>query len=185
MVDHDVHLDAIRSGDADAFGLWVAAVEGTLRDTLRSFAAVVDTEAVLQESLLRVWQVCPRFQPDGKPNALFRLAVRVARNVAVSERRKLRSGELDGEDIEPSASPAAPSDPMLRARIRECHDKLPDKPRRALLARLEKGGTLPDEALAEGLSMRINTFLQNITRARKLLADCLEARGIDLARELG
>jgi hypothetical protein len=32
--------------------------------------------------------------------------------------------------------------------------------------------------------MRLNTFLQNIVRARRLLADCLRRRGIDLAVEL-
>jgi RNA polymerase sigma-70 factor (ECF subfamily) len=32
--------------------------------------------------------------------------------------------------------------------------------------------------------MRKNTFLQNFGRARKLLAECLRRRGIDLALEL-
>ena len=41
-----------------------------------------------------------------------------------------------------------------------------------------------DEVLAKELRMRRNTFLQNITRARKLVAECLERHGIDLAREL-
>jgi hypothetical protein len=31
---------------------------------------------------------------------------------------------------------------------------------------------------------RLNTFLQNIVRARRLLAECLRKRGIDLALEL-
>jgi RNA polymerase sigma-70 factor (ECF subfamily) len=30
------------------------------------------------------------------------------------------------------------------------------------------------------LGMKLNTFLQNFTRARKLLADCLRSRGVDL-----
>jgi RNA polymerase sigma-70 factor (ECF subfamily) len=185
MIDHDQHLPAIRGGDPDAFGLWVAAVEGTLRQTLRSFAAVVDTEAVLQEALLRVWLVAPRFEPDGKPNGLFRLAVRVARNVAVSERRRLRADPVGDEELELEAPAVAnPVDPLLRKRIHDCHEKLPGKPRQALLARLESGGTLADETLAERLSMRVNTFLQNVTRARKLLAECLEAHGVDLDQEL-
>ena len=33
--------------------------------------------------------------------------------------------------------------------------------------------------------MRKNTFLQNFGRARRLLADCLRQRGIDLKTELG
>jgi hypothetical protein len=38
--------------------------------------------------------------------------------------------------------------------------------------------------LAERVRMRPNTFLQNVTRARRLLADCLRRRGVDLALEL-
>ena len=38
--------------------------------------------------------------------------------------------------------------------------------------------------LAERVGMRPNTFLQNITRARRLIAECLRRRGIDLALEL-
>ena len=32
--------------------------------------------------------------------------------------------------------------------------------------------------------MRLNTFLQNFTRARKLLAECLEKNHVDLDAEL-
>ena len=32
--------------------------------------------------------------------------------------------------------------------------------------------------------MRKNTFLQNVTRARKLIAECLARHGVDLAVEL-
>src|SRR5208283_2336553 len=83
--DLDVHLVAIRSGDARAFGAWLSAAEPSLRGGLRSFARQVDVEAVLQEALLRTWQVAPRFEADGQPNGLVRLAQRIARNLAVSE----------------------------------------------------------------------------------------------------
>lgn len=49
-----------------------------IHQSLRSFAAKVDTEAVLQESLLRVWQVAPKVVPDGRENCLLRLGVRIA-----------------------------------------------------------------------------------------------------------
>jgi RNA polymerase sigma-70 factor (ECF subfamily) len=185
--DLDEHLAAVQAGDPAAFGRWVAAAEPTLRETLRSFAATVDTEAVLQESLLRVWQVAPRFVPDGEPNGLFRLAVRVARNLAVSEWRRL---SREGREREPEPAltldllgETAP-DPLLRRRIEECRDALPTKPGEALHARLMSDGTEPDELLAGRLSMRLNTFLQNITRARRLLAACLEARGVLLTSEV-
>ena len=90
-LDLDVHLDAIVGRDVAAFAQWMASAEGVLRDSLRSFATAVDVEAVLQEALLRVWQVAPRFVRDGAPNGLLRLGLRIARNLAVSEVRRTRA----------------------------------------------------------------------------------------------
>jgi len=183
--DLDDLLPLIASGDAGAFGRWVAAAEGTMRLSLRSFAAQVDTEAVLQEALLRVWQVAPRFVRDGRPNGLLRLGIRVARNLAISERRRMRTAPSeDGPRVDEVVLLATEPDPMLRAAIVDCRGKLPAQPMRALDARLTSGGLEPDEILAARLEMRKNTFLQNFTRARKLLADCLRAHGIDLEAEL-
>jgi RNA polymerase sigma factor (sigma-70 family) len=180
LIDLDVHLDAIRLGDASAFARWLAGAERSVRESLRSFAAQVDTEAVVQETFLRVWQVAPRIVPDGKPNALLRFAVRVARNVAVSElrRARVRVDETELEDV--SAPIAEPPDPLLRRAIFECRGALPPQPAKALAARLESAGAEPDESLAERLGMTKNTFLQNFTRARKLLAECLRGKGVAL-----
>ena len=190
MEDHDQHLPAIVAGDADAFGRWAAAVEGRLRESLRPFAARVDTEAALQETLLRVWQVAPRFVADGAHNGLFRLGLRVARNLAIDELRRRRRWEsCDEEAAERAAGRdlgderGAP-DPMLRRAIVLCREALPEKPAQALGARLAAGGADGDDVLAARLGMRKNTFLQNFTRARRLLAECLKRRGIDVAAEL-
>jgi RNA polymerase sigma-70 factor (ECF subfamily) len=179
-MDLDVHLAAIVAGDAGAFARWLAGAEPRVRASLRSFAAVVDVEAVLQEALVRVWQVAPRFTPDGAPNGLVRFAVRIARNLAVSELRRRKETEVVAGDV--AIEPVAP-DPLLRRAILECRDKLPPKPRQALDARLEAGGTRDDGELAEALEMKLNTFLQNVTRARQLIADCLARRGIAVALE--
>lgn len=187
-MDFDLHLSAIVAGDANAFGRWLAGTEGRVRDSLRSFATVVDVEAVLQEALVRVWQVAPRFEPDGKPNGLVRLAVRIARNLAVSELRRTKSRPADEATIEDAIAEEAPlavPDPMLRAAIALCRDQLPAKPRQALDARLAGGGGRDDGELAESLGMRLNTFLQNFTRARQLLAECLGKRGVVIDQELG
>lgn len=184
MIDLDVHLAAIVSGDTRAFARWLAGAESSVRDSLRSFARVVDVEAVLQESLLRVWQVAPRFEPDGRPNGLLRLAVRIARNLAVSEVRRTRATPVEADDLEAALAAAerAPStpDPMLRDAIVDCRDKLPKKPQQALDARLASAGGQDDVELAESLGMKVNTFLQNFTRARQLLVDCLKRKGIAL-----
>lgn len=185
MSELDEHLAAIQGGDPDAFERWVAAAEATVRLSLRSFAAVVDTEAVLQETLLRTWQVAPRFVPDGRPNALLRLAIRMARNLAISERRRTRPGPFEPSAEPPDDAPVVTPDPLLRKAIALCREQLEGRPAQALEARLGAAGAEPDELLARRLSMTLNTFLQNFTRARRLLAECLKRRGVDLARELG
>jgi RNA polymerase sigma-70 factor (ECF subfamily) len=190
MIDLDVHVPALAAGDAGAFGRWLAGAEPCLRQSLRGFAARVDTEAVLQEALLRTWQFAPRHTPDGRPNGLLRVALRIARNVALDEVRRARLAPMDDDALEQAlaaaelAEPAAGPDPFLRRVIDECKKLLPDKPGQALAARLASGGCEPDETLAERLGMRLNTFLQNFTRARKLLAECLEKRKVNLLAEL-
>ncbi|MCX4240453.1 RNA polymerase sigma factor [Paraliomyxa miuraensis] len=184
--DLDAYLPDIAAGDPDAFGRWVAGAEDRVRGSLMGLAAHVDVEAVLQETLLRTWQVAPRVRPDGRPNALLRLAIRAARNLALSELRKARVRPAVVADLErlpePSAAMSGP-DPLLRRVIAACRERLPGKPAAALLARLQGPGKA-DRDLAELVGMKLNTFLQNVTRARKLLGDCLSKRGVDVDLEL-
>jgi RNA polymerase sigma-70 factor (ECF subfamily) len=188
-MDLDAHLGAIVSGNTRAFGIWMAVAEPRVRESLRSFAQVIDVEAVLQETLLRVWQVAPRFVPDGRPNGLLRMAVRIGRNLAVSEVRRTRATPTDGDALEDALAaaeqPVHAPDPMLRNAIAECRDKLPAKPRMALDARLASAGGQDDDDLAAAANMKLNTFLQNFTRARQLLADCLKKHGVMIDLELG
>lgn len=190
MIDLDVHLSAISAGDAGAFGRWLAGAEPPLRASLRPFAARVDTEAVLQEAMLRTWQVAPRHAPDGKANSLLRLSMRIAKNLCIDEVRRARVTPADEEALEQASlaqidpEPRSGPDPLLRRVIDECRKLLPGKPAEALAARLASGGAEPDETLAERLGMRLNTFLQNFTRARKLLAECLHKHHVDLDAEL-
>jgi DNA-directed RNA polymerase specialized sigma24 family protein len=176
-MDLDVHLPAIALGDANAFAAWLAGAEAPVRRSLRSFAAAVDVEAVLQEALLRVWQVAPRVRTDERPNALLRFAMRVARNAAIDEVRRTRpvAWELEGEG---SVEPELP-DPLLRAAIERCRDRLTGPPRLAFDARLEAGAR-SDAELADAVQMRLNTFLKNVGRARALLIECLRRAGVAL-----
>lgn len=186
MIDLDDYLPAIVAGDATAFGRFVAGAETRLRRSLTSFAGVVDVEAVVQECLLRIWQVAPEVVPDGRPNALLRLSIRVARNLAIGETRRRRVDPAIVRRLEREAEAAIEPelpDPRLREIIARCRERLPEKPAAALAARLE-GPWRADADLADDLHMRPNTFLQNFTRARKLLAACLGAHGIDVAQEL-
>jgi len=188
-MDLDIHLPEILARDSHAFGRWMAGAEGPLRGSLRSFAAVLDVEAVLQEALLRVWQVAPRFVPDGRANGLLRLATRIARNLAISEVRRTRTRPVDDEDLEHALADQTTGDvqgeapdPILRKVIAGCYELLPGKPKEVLRARLDARSD--DAALAAALAMRLNTFHQNFGRARKLLAECLKKHGITVDEEL-
>ena len=191
LMDLDAHLSAIALGDAGAFGRWLAGAEPRLRDSLRPFAARGGHRGrCSRRRLLRAWQVAPRHAPDGRPNSLLRLSIRIARNLCIDEIRRVRSSPMDDEALEQALAAAegatarSSPDPFLRNAIEECRDKLPGKPAEALRARLGCGGAEPDETLAERLGMRLNTFLQNFGRARKLLAECLEKRKVDIEAEL-
>jgi DNA-directed RNA polymerase specialized sigma24 family protein len=181
--DLDLELSAIVAGDSRAFARWVAGAEFPLRADLRRYAAAVDVEAVLQEALLRTWQIAPRFIPDGEPNGLLRLARRIARNLAVDLARRSRTVQVELELPEVALDPPSPPDPFLRRALLECEQKLPKKLGAALRARLASAGAEADAVLARRLKQRLNTFLQNVTRARRLIAQCLKRSGVDLERE--
>ena len=182
----DALLGAIQQGDAEAFARFVARAEAPLRRSLRGFARVVDSEAVLQEALLRLWQVAPRIEHDGRPDVLMRMAYRITRNLAISETRRRRPDLTDPAALAASAEARSPGlpDPLLRQMIARCREALPEKPKRALAARVDSAGGDDDATLAERLGMRVNTFLQNVTRARKALVDCLERGGVVISEVL-
>lgn len=179
MTDTDDELRAIAAGDHRAFARWLAVAEPSLRRRLRSFAADCDVEAVLQEALLRAWQVAPRVVQDGQGNSLLRVTATIARHLAIDEVRRhdrRRATELD------EGAAAAPevrwADPRVSRQIRACLDGLAPQPASAWRARLEDSGERHDRELAEAVGMSLNTFLKNIGRARAQLAACLRAQGI-------
>jgi RNA polymerase sigma-70 factor (ECF subfamily) len=185
-MDLDKYLVSIAAGDAHAFGTWASLAEEPLRRSLRSFASIVDTEAVLQEGLLRVWQVAPRVVEDGQGNSLLRMAMRIVRNAAIdAARRNRRQISEDPLESSPkvSVAPVEP-DPWLREAIHQCRELLPDRTRLVLRLRLEAAGDRPDRVLAEEADMTLNTFLKNFGRARRALGECLDKKGVDWQRGL-
>lgn len=181
MTDLDELLPAIQAGDAEAFGRWMVAAEPSLRRSLRGFATQVDTEAVLQEGLLRVWQVAPRVTTDGQGNSLLRLAHTIVRNAALDEARRARTlRETPSDDLDPAAVRVHTPDPFLRELIAACFEALPPTPKKLLTMRLTAAGGTHDKVLARRAKKKLNTFLQAITRAKKLLGQCLEGKGVSL-----
>ncbi|MCC6650839.1 MAG: hypothetical protein IT348_06790 [Candidatus Eisenbacteria bacterium] len=170
--------------DPQAFGQWAGRVERPVRLYLRPWAARVDVECIVQEALLRMWVRANdgEAEPLTGENASLRWCCRVAWNLARNEARKRgREVVTDPQEMpETSVSPEEHSSPGLRRAIAECVQALGEKLRSVLLARLEDHGLRGDLALAESLDMTKNTFLQNIVRARKQVAACLEGKGVAL-----
>jgi DNA-directed RNA polymerase specialized sigma24 family protein len=187
VIGIDEAFSRAREGDAAAFATWMGHVERPIRERLRCYARAVDVEVVMQETFLRMWILAtrrPERQIEGE-NASLRFALGVARNVALEEVRRARLGQLIPlEDLDDSpeltVDPDPPPDPGLARAIEECMERVPRRSREALLARLNMGHQVPDRMLAKLLRMTLNTFFQNIVRARRSLLGCLEGKGVHL-----
>ena len=151
MTDLDVHLPAIAAGDEEAFAAWLAGGERRVRLSLRSFAAHVDTEALLQETLLRVLaggaarqarRPARRVAAAGDPDRPEPRRLRAASRAAPA-RRDRRAGARGGR-ARRRPPPDRAGDPFLRQAIVDCHGRLPARPARALDARLESAGSERD-----------------------------------------
>lgn len=183
MTEADLAFGLARWGDVGAFASWMALCERPVRASLRRFARAVDVESAVQETFLRMWIAAQDLERkfEGE-NASLRFALRVARNVALEEVRRARLDHLVALDDldathEPSIDPQPLSDPGLMRAIKDCVGLLRGKPREALLARLAGGHERHDRDVAAALGMAVNTFLQNVVRARKAVAACLEGKG--------
>jgi RNA polymerase sigma-70 factor (ECF subfamily) len=190
VADIEALFAVAREGDEQSFGDWMGRVERPIHDSLKRFARVVDLEVVMQETFARMWVLArDPSRPLEGPNASLRFAIRVARNVALEEIRRARLGWMTSfVDLDVPPEPAVfddpPADPGLARIIESCIEALPKRPREAILARIRMGGIAPDRALAEMMRMTVNTFLQNIVRARALLARCFEKHGVALEEHL-
>ncbi len=186
MSEVDALFARMRRGDVDAFAGWMGSVELPIRLSLRRYASAVDVESIVQETLMRMWILAQdgRRELPGE-NASLRFALGMARNLARAEARRFgREAHLPGEDPEFVVKPDPPPDPALRRAILDCIAQVAGRPRHALLARIAGAGLIPDRDLARRVGMTLNTFLQNIVRARKQIQGCLEGKGIRLSEEL-
>lgn len=184
MTEIDRAFAAARSGDRGAFAEWMGRVERPIRAALRPFLRAVDVEGIVQETLMRMWILCTdevRRELAGD-NASLRFAIGMARNLARAEARRFgREAHLPAENPpEVEVAPDPPPDPGLARVIAECLERVAKRPLAALRARLQMQSFLPDHAIAATLRMTVNTFHQNLVRARRQLAECIEGRGVAL-----
>jgi DNA-directed RNA polymerase specialized sigma24 family protein len=180
----DALFARVQHGDPMAFRMWMGRVERPIRFSLRHFARAVDVEAIMQETLLRMWLIATRHLRDLEGvDASLRFAIGMARNLARSEARRMgRERHLPPEAMPevPQEPPPTP-DPGLAAAIRDCMGRLSAKLRLVLETRIVLGPSQPDREIADTLEMKLNTFLQNIVRSRQQMRKCLQGKGVPLA----
>jgi RNA polymerase sigma-70 factor (ECF subfamily) len=173
------------AGEA-AFKDWFKRCEFPLRRSLRHFAAVVDVEAVVQETVIQIWEHdASRISRTSRPEFLLRWAIVVARNKALNiAKRTGRQDSLEAHVDLTTPAAHAPGDPFLSARIRRCLEELPPTLRRVLEARVKDDGQHSDRELAGLLDTTFAAFRQNLARGRHGVEDCLKKHGIDIRKGL-
>lgn len=188
MTEIDAVFTGVCGGSHEAFAEWMGRVERPIRLSLAWIARAVDVEGVVQETLMRMWLYAQDRGPDlTGENASLRYAIGMARNIARAEARRM-GREVSLPPEEPPdlvVAPDPPADPGLAKAISDCLERVAKRPLAALMARLQMQDLQPDRKIAERLKMTANTFRQNIVRARKQLAECLQGRGVPLKEILG
>lgn len=190
-MDYDLEVaefQAIAGGDVDAFARWLARCEIPLKRALRSFAQVVDVEAVVQETAIKVWEDPSRITPDGRSGFLFRWACTVALNAARNSatrhgNRPDHHAPMPSDDVFEGHERRLP-DIFLRVRIQSCLELLQDPQQRAFRARLADSGNRSDRELAASIGMTFDAFRQTLTRGRRSLVKCLQSFNIDVMEYL-
>jgi RNA polymerase sigma factor (sigma-70 family) len=170
---------AIVRRDEQAFSRWFTRHEMRLRLSLRTFASVVDAEAIVQDTAVRVWERASTIVPDGRPAFLIRWAVTVAKNTARNQARR----EGRHVPVDPPSDIRMP-DPALRSRIESCLERLPHKLRLVLERVVAEGGQRSLRELALAIGISFDAVRQNLTRARREIERCLGRHGIDVKEYL-
>ncbi len=113
MAGHEVPesglLDAVRRGDADAFGRLVEPYRGAIHaHCYRMLGSLFDADDALQETLLRAWRALPRFRgPERLRPWLYRIATNVCLD-ALGHRRRRGLPIEHGRPARPSDEPGEP-----------------------------------------------------------------------------
>ncbi len=177
--------------DMDAFSILIRRHQG------RAFSLAwrltghrEDARDLVQEAFVRAWTGLAEFRNDSRFGTwLHRILLNLARNRHRDAGRKGRDRvvpladfrDADGHAPE-SAAPASgsPRDAAVGHEVEEalaaCLDGLPEQYREAFVLRIQAG--MDYAQIAENLDCPLGTVKSRICGARRLLAQCLEARGV-------
>jgi len=171
------------TGDSLAARLLVARMAPRLhRLALRLLADAAEAEDVVQEAMLRLWQIAPRWQSGGAQPSTW--VYRVTVNLATDRLRRRRSVALDAV-AEPADETPAPFEVLLEAdralALEAALAQLPDRQRQAVVLRHLEG--MPNPEIAEVMGVGIEAVESLTARGKRRLAELLSARRHDLGYE--
>ena len=166
-----------QQGDDDAFEQLVIRYTPSLfRVVNRMTGDSSESEAIVQESFLRVWRALPRYKIN-KP--LFPFLVTIATNLYRDQWRKNRHIDFGGfEPLEESVAnnELYPEEMIEQAEILQtlAHavEELPPQYRTVIALRYDAG--LKYQEIAEALGIPVNTVRTHLRRAKIILRNVLE-----------
>lgn len=183
LSDEDL-LTAYAAGDARAARDLIQRLAPRLLALARRMLAdPVEAEDIVQESLLRLWQIAPRWEPGAATPATW--VYRVALNLATDRLRRRAGGRrglaLDEVDEPPDQSPAV-LDRIIAADRMQALDlalaRLPDRQRAAVVLRHIEGMSNPE--IAAQLDIGVEAVESLTARGKRRLADLLSAQREEL-----
>ena len=152
------------------------------RLALRLLGDPAEAEDVVQEAMLRLWQIAPRWQPGAAQPATW--VYRVAMNLATDRLRRRRGVGLDSV-AEPADPAPAPHEAMLTADRERALEgalaQLPDRQRQAVVLRHIEGMSNPE--IAALMDVGVEAVESLTARGKRRLVDLLSARREDLGFE--
>ncbi len=177
-------VDQAQAGDTAAFRQLVeACMRPVYAQAWRLLRDHDDADDVAQETFVRAWQALKRY--DGRTSFqgwLHTIATRLALNVIAKRQRRRTSG---GEDFERAAETQQSGSPGPEAQVELAETRialeqvlhaLPDAFRLPLLLRTYEG--LSYAEIARNLDLPMGTVMSRLHRARLLVRQGLERRGV-------
>jgi RNA polymerase sigma-70 factor (ECF subfamily) len=177
MPPSELSLDAIRSGNPEAFAPVVALFQRDVWNVVAHFSferAVA--EDLVQQTFISAYFAMDRFRDGADFGAWLR---GIARNVALAElrrrtRERTRLDRLREETIVGELR-ASQIDEERLAALERCLSKLPALSREMLALRYEQG--MGCEQIAQTSGRTLDATRKMIQRARRWLQDCLSEEG--------
>lgn len=176
MQEPSAHLLArCCQGDAQSFAQLVASVQSYVYNVAyRLLRDEDEAHDLVQDSLLRVWQMLPTFRGEARFSTwLYRLVVNLGLNRLARLRRRREEPAPEERLVAPTEGLAG--DPQevheveeLRRAIWREVDALPDKYRLAITLYYQHGCSYQE--MADILQLPINTVKTHLARARQRLA---------------